>query len=158
MVTKFEYPNSFIDHLSASISCLSSRPEIAMDSCNRSSGSWFILRKITPIEWFSWEDGVFLHVSMSIFEFSEHQRSVTIRSKEIGAAAYNQTLNETAHQHLGRYSEYNVYSAELTALDLGARTMHTTIHDATSSSIAKQHALPYNSHDDNRDNAFSPLY
>jgi hypothetical protein len=39
--------------------------------------------------------------------------------EKIGAAAYNQTLNETAHQHLGRHSEYNVYSAELTALDLG---------------------------------------
>jgi hypothetical protein len=30
-------------------------------------------------------------------------------TKKIGAAAHNQTLNETAHQHLGRYSEYNVY-------------------------------------------------
>jgi hypothetical protein len=40
--------------------------------------------------------------------------------EKIGAAAYNQTLNETAHQHLGKYSEYNVYNAELTALDLGA--------------------------------------
>jgi hypothetical protein len=40
--------------------------------------------------------------------------------EKIGAAAYNQTLNETAHQHLGKHSEYNVYSAEFTALDLDA--------------------------------------
>jgi hypothetical protein len=38
--------------------------------------------------------------------------------EKIGAAAYNQTLNKTAHQHLGGYLEYNVYSTELTALYL----------------------------------------
>ena len=49
--------------------------------------------------------------------------------EKIGAAAYNQTLNEMAHQHLGRYSEYNVYSAELTALDLGVTMWQNHVHD-----------------------------
>jgi ribonuclease HI len=49
--------------------------------------------------------------------------------EKIGAAAYNQTLNETAHQHLGKHSEYNVYSAELTALDLGAIMWQNHAHD-----------------------------
>jgi hypothetical protein len=40
-------------------------------------------------------------------------------TEKIGTAAYNQTLNETAHQYLGGNSEYNVYSAELAAWDLG---------------------------------------
>jgi hypothetical protein len=46
-----------------------------------------------------------------------------------GAAAYNQMLNETAHQHLGGHSEYNVYSAELTALDLGIAMWQNHAHD-----------------------------
>ena len=49
--------------------------------------------------------------------------------EKIGAAAYNQTLNEMAHQHLGRHSEYNVYSAELTALDLGVTMWQNHAHD-----------------------------
>jgi len=37
----------------------------------------------------------------------------------IGGAAYNKTLNGTTHQHLGGSKQYNVYSAELTAIELG---------------------------------------
>ena len=39
--------------------------------------------------------------------------------EKIGAAAYNKTLNHTSHQHLGHQMKYNVYAAELTAIQLG---------------------------------------
>ena len=38
---------------------------------------------------------------------------------KIGAAAFNKSLNQVTHQHLGGQMHYNVYSAELTALNLG---------------------------------------
>ena len=38
---------------------------------------------------------------------------------EIGRVAYNKTLNQTSHQHLGHRMKYNVYAAELTAIQVG---------------------------------------
>ena len=40
-------------------------------------------------------------------------------NEQIGAAAYNKTLNKTSHQHLGHQTKYNVYAAELTAIQAG---------------------------------------
>ena len=39
--------------------------------------------------------------------------------EQIGAAAYNKTLNQTSHQHLGCQTKYNVYAAELAAIQVG---------------------------------------
>ena len=39
--------------------------------------------------------------------------------EQTGAAAYNKSLNQTTHQYLGRQEHYNVYGAELSAIDLG---------------------------------------
>ena len=39
----------------------------------------------------------------------------------IGAVAYNKTSNETTHQYLGESKQYNVFSAELTAMKLGIK-------------------------------------
>jgi len=36
----------------------------------------------------------------------------------IGAAIYNQTLNQSEQQHLGHQSRYNVYAAELWAINM----------------------------------------
>ena len=38
---------------------------------------------------------------------------------QIGAAAFNKSLNQVLHQHLSRNIHYNVYSAELAAINLG---------------------------------------
>ena len=45
-----------------------------------------------------------------------------IKSK-IGAAIYDATINETKHQHLGKDTQYNVYTAELVALQLAIETL-----------------------------------
>jgi hypothetical protein len=45
------------------------------------------------------------------------------------AAAYNQTLNETAYQYYGGNLEYNVYGAELTTLDVGIATWQNHAND-----------------------------
>src|SRR6266496_1174942 len=45
-----------------------------------------------------------------------------IKSK-IGAAIYDATKNETKHQHLGKDTQYNVYTAELAALQLAIETL-----------------------------------
>ena len=39
-------------------------------------------------------------------------------ANKIGAAAFNPTLNKANHQHLGSDAQYNVYAAEMTALDM----------------------------------------
>jgi ribonuclease HI len=44
----------------------------------------------------------------------------------IGGAAYCQTTSETKHQYLGKDSEYNVYAAELTAIQLATEIVNTT--------------------------------
>jgi ribonuclease HI len=45
-----------------------------------------------------------------------------IESK-IGAALYNTTTNEVIHQHLGKDSKYNVFAAEVTALQMAAEKL-----------------------------------
>ena len=45
-----------------------------------------------------------------------------IESK-VGAAAYNSTTNEVSHQHLGSEAQFNVYTAELTALHLAVKQL-----------------------------------
>ena len=47
----------------------------------------------------------------------------------IGAAAYNKTVDETAHQHLRRSTQYNVYDAELIALKLGITLWQNHAHN-----------------------------
>ena len=37
---------------------------------------------------------------------------------KIGAAAWNATINEASHQHLGDEIQYNVYSAELSVIHI----------------------------------------
>jgi hypothetical protein len=39
-------------------------------------------------------------------------------NEQVGVVAYNKQLDTTSYQHLGRQIQYNVYSAELIALDL----------------------------------------
>ena len=39
--------------------------------------------------------------------------------KGIGAAAFNMNTSQVSHQHLGRQTHFNVYRAELTAINLG---------------------------------------
>ena len=39
------------------------------------------------------------------------------------AAIYDATKNETRHQHLGKDTQYNVYTAELAALQLAIETL-----------------------------------
>src|SRR5436190_22412716 len=41
----------------------------------------------------------------------------------IGAAIYNATINEIRHQHLGKDTQYNVFAAELAALQLAIETL-----------------------------------
>ena len=41
----------------------------------------------------------------------------------IGAAAYNSATNEVSHQHLGSEAQFNVYTAELTAMNLAVKQM-----------------------------------
>src|SRR5204862_3798728 len=45
-----------------------------------------------------------------------------IKSK-ISAAIYDATKNETKHQHLGKDTQYNIYTAELVALQLATETL-----------------------------------
>ena len=45
-----------------------------------------------------------------------------IKSKT-GAAIYDATKNETKHQHLGKDTQYNIYTAELVALQLATETL-----------------------------------
>ena len=40
-------------------------------------------------------------------------------NEQARAAAYNRSLDKTTHKHLGKQTQYNVYSMELTALDPG---------------------------------------
>ena len=40
-------------------------------------------------------------------------------NERIGAASYNKSFNQVLHQHLGHQTHYNVYGAELTAINLG---------------------------------------
>ena len=42
---------------------------------------------------------------------------------KIGAAAYNSATNEVSHQHLGSEMQFNVYTAELTALHLAVKQL-----------------------------------
>ena len=42
---------------------------------------------------------------------------------KIGAAIYDATKNETRHRHLGKDTQYNVYTAELAALQLAIETL-----------------------------------
>jgi len=42
---------------------------------------------------------------------------------KIGAAIYDATMNETKHQHLGKDTQYNVYTAELAALQLAIESL-----------------------------------
>ena len=49
--------------------------------------------------------------------------------EKIGGVAYNQTLDQMVHQHLGEQSKYNVYSAEFTALDLDIIMWQNHVHD-----------------------------
>jgi ribonuclease HI len=39
--------------------------------------------------------------------------------ERIGAAAFNMSTSQISHQHLGRQTQFNVYGAELTAINLG---------------------------------------
>ena len=47
---------------------------------------------------------------------------------KIGAAAYNETTEETTHQHLGSETCYNVYVAELTALSMAITQWEKWLH------------------------------
>ena len=42
---------------------------------------------------------------------------------KIGAAIYDATINEARHQHLGKDTHYNVFTAELAALQLAIETL-----------------------------------
>ena len=42
---------------------------------------------------------------------------------KIGAAIYNSTTDGARHRHLGKDTQYNVFTAELTALQLAAETL-----------------------------------
>jgi hypothetical protein len=42
---------------------------------------------------------------------------------KIGAAAYNTATNEASHQHLGSEAQFNVYTAELTAVHLAIKQL-----------------------------------
>ena len=42
---------------------------------------------------------------------------------KIGAAAYNSVTNEASHQHLGSETQFNVYTAELTAVQLAIKQL-----------------------------------
>jgi hypothetical protein len=50
---------------------------------------------------------------------TDHRNTMTVYTDgsgidcKIGAAIYNASTNETAHQHLGDETRYNVYAAEL---------------------------------------------
>ena len=45
-------------------------------------------------------------------------------ANKIGAALYNSSTNEAAHQHLGKDTKYNVFAAEVTALQMVAQYLH----------------------------------
>ena len=42
---------------------------------------------------------------------------------KIGAAAYNSSTNEVSHQYLGSEAQFNVYTAELTAIHLAVKQL-----------------------------------
>jgi len=44
----------------------------------------------------------------------------------VGAAAYSPTLNTTSHQYLGEENSFNVFAAELTAIDLAMEMIKTS--------------------------------
>ena len=45
-------------------------------------------------------------------------------ANKIGAALYNSSTNEAAHQHLGKDTKYNVFAAEVTGLQMVAQYLH----------------------------------
>ena len=47
---------------------------------------------------------------------------------KIGAAAFNSATNESSHQHLGSETQFNVYTAELTALHLAVKQLWNHSH------------------------------
>jgi ribonuclease HI len=67
------------------------------------------------------EDAVILHDKLQK-EASKSKHTMTVYTDgsgingKIGAAACNATTNKTSHQHLGTEIQYNVYSAELSAI------------------------------------------
>ena len=42
---------------------------------------------------------------------------------KIGAAIYDATINEVRHQHLGKDTQYNVFTVEMAALQLATETL-----------------------------------
>ena len=47
---------------------------------------------------------------------------------QVGAAAFNMTTSQTSHQYLGSQTKYNVYAAELMALDLAVNQWQSLAH------------------------------
>ena len=64
-------------------------------------------------------------------EIQAHQDATTMTiytdgsgvEDKIGAAAYNSVTNEASHRHLGSEAQFNVYTAELTAVHLAIKQM-----------------------------------
>ena len=76
---------------------------------------------------------------------------------KVGAAAYSPTMNTTSHQHLGSEKQYNVFTGEVTAVQLAVEILRDD-HDFRTCYIYSdsQAAIKRStSHEDNLDNKLS---
>ena len=69
-----------------------------------------------------WKDSV-LGCSEPVEDEVEYPYCLLGIKGKIGAAIYDATKNETRHRHLGKDTQYNVYTAELAALQLAIETL-----------------------------------
>jgi ribonuclease HI len=50
-------------------------------------------------------------------------------ANKVGAATFNPTSNKASHQHLSSNAQYNVYAAEMTALDMAITTSQSQVKE-----------------------------